>query len=78
MKNVEIPVNLNMALCQFSLAKYEQGITYCNEVIYLVQKHEIPDFGTLEKTYYRRGMCNVLLKKTKAAKADFLKANELA
>ena len=77
-KNVEIPVCLNLGLCYMKTEQYHYAIKYCTQVI----EKNIPDKymaqGTLEKAYYRRGSSYFSVGDLAKAKEDLVKANELA
>lgn len=54
-KDVEMPVKLNLGLCYIKTEQYHYAIKYCSEVIdkNIPAKYMVP--GTLEKAFFRRG-----------------------
>lgn len=78
-KNVEVPVCLNLALCYLKTEKYHYAIKYCTQVLDKNLKPEQINggIGSIEKAYYRRGMSYFKIGDLKKAKADFLRANEI-
>jgi tetratricopeptide (TPR) repeat protein len=77
-KNVEVPVCLNLGLCYLKREEYHHAIKYCTQVIDKKIPAKFMAPGTLEKAFYRRGMSYLKIGDLKKAKEDFLKANELA
>ena len=78
-KNVEVPVCLNLALCYIKTEKYHYAIKYCSQVL---DKNFPPEqiqggVGSIEKALYRRGTSYFKIGDLKKAKADFLRANEV-
>ena len=78
-KNVEIPVCLNLALCYIKTEKYHYAIKYCSQVLEKNFKAEQVQGGvaSLEKALYRRGLSYFKIGDLRKAKADFLRANEI-
>lgn len=77
-KNVEIPVCLNLGLCYLKTDQHHYGIKYCTQVIEKNIPAKYMAEGTLEKAHYRRGMCYFKIGDLTKAKEDFVKANDLA
>ena len=76
-KQIEIPVCLNLALCYLKTDQPHYGIKYCSQVLEkpLDEQSNIP---TLEKAYYRRGACYLKIGQLDNAKSDLLKCLELS
>lgn len=65
LKNVEIPVLLNMGLCHWKQNAYRSGISYCTKAIDHLRKRKLPDESHyLEKGLFRRGMCYLEINET--------------
>ena len=78
-RNVEIPVCLNLALSYMKTEQYHYGIKYCTQVLDKNLKPEQIQGGvaSFEKCLYRRAQCYFKIGDLKKAKGDFLKANEI-
>jgi tetratricopeptide (TPR) repeat protein len=77
-KNVEIPVCLNLGLCYLKTDEPHYAIKYLTQVIdkNIPEKFMAP--GTLEKSFYRRGTAYFNIGDLAKAKEDLKKANELS
>lgn len=68
-KEVEIPVLLNLALCYNKVNEYHYAIRYCSLALDKNDRHE--------KAYYRRGMAYLGIGELNKAKQDLTMAYEL-
>jgi tetratricopeptide (TPR) repeat protein len=68
-KEVEIPVFLNLALCYNKMHEYHYAIRYCTEALARNDRHD--------KAYYRRGMAYIGIGELNKAKQDLTMALEL-
>ena len=72
-KNVEIPVCLNLALCYIKSEQFHYGIKYTSQVL----DKNLPDaaFGAeLEKAYFRRALCYTGIGDLEKSKEDLHEA----
>ena len=83
-KNIEIPVSLNLGLCHLKTEQYHHGIYFCSKVLDLLENFSSDSEtlervykGTLEKAYYRRGMNYLRMGDLIKAKTDLIRANDI-
>ena len=76
-KQIEIPVCLNLALCYLKTDQPHYGIKYCSQVLEKPLDEE-QNIATLEKAYYRRGYCFLKIGQLENAKKDLNKCTELS
>lgn len=76
-KEVEIPVCLNLAQCYIKTKQYHYGIKYSTQVLdkNLPVEHFV---SALEKAYYRRGKCYYEIGDIRNSKSDLNEAKKLA
>ena len=76
--DIELPVCLNLALCYIKTDLPHYGIKYSSQVI----DKNLPEIQTyiptLEKAYYRRGLCYFKIGHNDQAKSDLNKCITLA
>lgn len=68
-KEIEIPVALNLGLCYLKTEQYHYAIKYCTQVL---EKDDEND-----KALYRRGMAYLGIGELNKAKQDLMKAHNL-
>ena len=78
-KNVEVPVCLNLALCYLKTSQPHHAIKYASQML---DKKFSPSqlnngVATLEKAYYRRGSAYLMVGDLARAKTDLVEANRL-
>ena len=77
-REVEVPVCLNLALCYIKTEQFHHAIKYASQMLDKNLKEEMLSNGktTLEKAFYRRGVAYLGVGDLKKAKEDLLKAHE--
>lgn len=77
-KNIEMPVSLNLALCHLKIESYHYAIFYCGKVLDLIDRIDGNSFQVnKEKALYRRGYSFLKIGSLDKAKADLLLAKEI-